>query len=305
MTNPAPTSPTQAEIEAMALLPCPFCGGDATYDHSESGRWSVGCDDINGDCMGFQTLQTFPRKVDATVAWNTRAQPAPEASADRFDDSLGVHVQANADRMAARMGCVFVPHERSDALPTKDRGIVEPEASAGGVMGADDLEDHGDGALEVHQWINRAYGTLPRDISARFTRFNMVVAYRAGQASAATPNTLAPEASAGGVIQADREAAIDLVSPREARDIAAGACDDHMLVQAFKRHRLTTTLNTLTARDRAVPDGWKLVPVEPTEAMVKALWRETLGGTMLSAERAARAMLAAAPDPHPQPKEAE
>ena len=55
----------------------------------------------------------------------------------------------------------------------------------------------------------------------------------------------APEASAGGVIQADREAAIDLVSPREARDIAAGACDDHMLVQAFKRHRLTTTPNTL------------------------------------------------------------
>jgi len=47
----------------------------------------------------------------------------------------------------------------------------------------------------------------------------------------------------------------------------------------------------------AVPKGWKLVPIEPTEAMIQAVWKATLGGSILSAERAARAMLASAPTP--------
>ncbi len=44
---------------------------------------------------------------------------------------------------------------------------------------------HGDGADDVHAWINRAYGVEPRDVTARFTRFNMVTAYRAGETEAA------------------------------------------------------------------------------------------------------------------------
>lgn len=46
-----------------------------------------------------------------------------------------------------------------------------------------------------------------------------------------------------------------------------------------------------------VPAGWVLVPVEPTHEMVEAVWKATLGGSMLAAERAARAMLSAVPTP--------
>lgn len=63
--------------QTEALKPCPFCGGGASFEHLESGRWSIGCADIDGDCMGFQSLQTFPRKADAIAAWNARATPSP------------------------------------------------------------------------------------------------------------------------------------------------------------------------------------------------------------------------------------
>ena len=74
------------------------------------------------------------------------------------------------------------------------------------------------------------------------------------------------------VIQADIDAALELVSPHEARRIKARTCDDHMLVQAFARHRLTFTTPTLgdmvlvpfmppcDARglhDDAKPDGYR------------------------------------------------
>lgn len=59
--------------EEQELRSCPFCGGGATFEHLENTRWSIGCADIDGDCMGFQSLQTFPRKADAIAAWNVRA----------------------------------------------------------------------------------------------------------------------------------------------------------------------------------------------------------------------------------------
>jgi len=49
-----------------------------------------------------------------------------------------------------------------------------------------------------------------------------------------------------------------------------------------------------------IPAGYVLVPVEPTEAMIQAVWKATLGGSLLAAERAARAMIAAA---HPSTQE--
>ena len=60
------------------LKPCPFCGGNATSEHPENARWSVGCSDIDGDCMGFQSLQTFARKAEAITAWNTRSPVTDE-----------------------------------------------------------------------------------------------------------------------------------------------------------------------------------------------------------------------------------
>lgn len=61
------------DIEREALLPCPFCGGEATFEHIPDGRWSIGCVDADGDCMGFQSFQTFTRKTEAAEAWNRRA----------------------------------------------------------------------------------------------------------------------------------------------------------------------------------------------------------------------------------------
>jgi len=57
--------------------------------------------------------------------------------------------------------------------------------------------------------------------------------------------TTSPTTDIQPVIQADIDAALELVSPHEARRIKARTCDDHMLVQAFARHRLTFTTPTL------------------------------------------------------------
>jgi len=62
--------------ELPPLKPCPFCGGKASYEEFE-GTWSVGCEDVDSNgievvCIGFQSLTTFARKIDAAAAWNRR-----------------------------------------------------------------------------------------------------------------------------------------------------------------------------------------------------------------------------------------
>ena len=69
--------------DAFDLLPCPFCGGEATFEDTGDGSWSVGCNDRQSDgitvlCMGYQSLTSFARKAEAIAAWNTRA-PGPTA----------------------------------------------------------------------------------------------------------------------------------------------------------------------------------------------------------------------------------
>ena len=71
-------------------------------------------------------------------------------------------------------------------------------------------------------------------------------------------------------------------------NIDAGACDDTTDARAY--------LAGCTAARR--PDGWVMVPREPTEAMIKAAWAD-LGDTYQRSTRnladAYRAMLSAAP----------
>lgn len=65
-----------------ALEPCPFCGGSATMEQTESNRWSVGCDNADEPtCMGYQSLTTFARRSEAVKAWNTRAAAPGEPCA--------------------------------------------------------------------------------------------------------------------------------------------------------------------------------------------------------------------------------
>lgn len=85
------------------LKPCPFCGGGATFEHLENGRWSVGCADMDGECMGFQSLQTFPRKADALKAWDKRVPTnAEHAFQAGFDAGFnGARGHSTKDHMAA------------------------------------------------------------------------------------------------------------------------------------------------------------------------------------------------------------
>ena len=62
--------------KAEALLPCPFCGGEARkwQDPSHSAAWFIGCDDGDRDCFGsFHWAET---EAEAIEAWNRRALPA-------------------------------------------------------------------------------------------------------------------------------------------------------------------------------------------------------------------------------------
>lgn len=55
------------------LAVCPWCGGPADFECLENGRFSVGCNDNNGECLGFQLMTTFATKREARDAWNTRS----------------------------------------------------------------------------------------------------------------------------------------------------------------------------------------------------------------------------------------
>lgn len=56
------------------LLPCPFCGGEATViDYRNDGLVGVGCS--NDTCLGFSGLGwSYKTETEAIAAWNTRAE---------------------------------------------------------------------------------------------------------------------------------------------------------------------------------------------------------------------------------------
>lgn len=55
------------------------------------------------------------------------------------------------------------------------------------------------------------------------------------------------------------------------------------------------------AQSERVPEGWQLVPVEPTQAMIRAGWKVGLMGMDREGPQAVyRAMLDAAPSPSKQ-----
>ena len=70
MTDPI-TTPAQMR-EAAALLPCPFCGGEAylSEDASHSRAYFIGCN--VEDCFG--EIHWEQTKAAAIAAWNRRAE---------------------------------------------------------------------------------------------------------------------------------------------------------------------------------------------------------------------------------------
>lgn len=118
------------------LLPCPFCGGEATLEEVtgmvDRIRWSPGCS--TEDCIGYQTMTTFQRQVDAIKAWNRRASPQPEATAAQFDyspwtppfyyDDLGTRIVDAKERIILDVrGWGFLTGKGQEAL-----GMTENKA---------------------------------------------------------------------------------------------------------------------------------------------------------------------------------
>lgn len=81
MTTPA------SQTEAVALEPCPFCGGRAGTMNM-SGYLSIGCT----NCGASPDRKAYAEAVDAIAAWNRRALPAPEVP-----EEGAVYTQAEFD----------------------------------------------------------------------------------------------------------------------------------------------------------------------------------------------------------------
>lgn len=73
------------------------------------------------------------------------------------------------------------------------------------------------------------------------------------------------------------------------------------VAQADHEARVLAQPEPVEIGEPAVPEGWKLVPVEPTEAMHKAAEREWDGRMSARSRGVWQAMLAAAPSPEGKP----
>jgi len=73
----------------MELKPCPFCGGEAVIEEVRRDvghdviRWSAGCKADEGSvegqpCVGYMSVMTYARRIDAANAWNRRAPTVNE-----------------------------------------------------------------------------------------------------------------------------------------------------------------------------------------------------------------------------------
>lgn len=109
------------EQKHTALLPCPFCGGSASMEQTESNRWSVGCDAADEpECMGYQSFTTFARRGEATKAWNTRAVNTYPAVSDLVEALEATQFGFNHRRCPVCAGWNVGPNGETDMAHTKD-----------------------------------------------------------------------------------------------------------------------------------------------------------------------------------------
>ncbi|RPH72683.1 MAG: hypothetical protein EHM78_01930 [Myxococcaceae bacterium] len=74
MTEPVIVPPIKGELQ-----PCPFCGSEAGLEHDSNGStiasWRAYCRDIRDGCpMGMTNTIGYPRRAEASAAWNKRAR---------------------------------------------------------------------------------------------------------------------------------------------------------------------------------------------------------------------------------------
>ena len=144
----------------LCPLPCPFCGGAAEVEDARgSGGWSVGCADQSGDCYGYQSLTTFPRKSEAIAAWNRRPSPVVGEGAVAWRYELAgsirqdkTYTRWSAPKLAFEPPCVPEGSVRNltplyaapSTIQTGDGGVREAVSRLEEIAGwfADDSVDH-------------------------------------------------------------------------------------------------------------------------------------------------------------------
>ena len=135
MTDPI-TTPAQMR-EAAALLPCPFCGGEAylSEDASHSRAYFIGCN--VEDCFG--EIHWEQTKAAAIANWNRRAAPTAQeaakvrvkaAIADQISEGIGAVLRKfcdSPDAAAARQYLHKMPESDWNTLIDM---LAEESASA-------------------------------------------------------------------------------------------------------------------------------------------------------------------------------
>lgn len=86
--------PVIIEAKEGELLPCPFCGSPASFEHDatgSAGAWRVYCRDTTGQtaddgcAIALTNSDDYARRCDAAAAWNKRVHPpAQEAQRERM-----------------------------------------------------------------------------------------------------------------------------------------------------------------------------------------------------------------------------
>ena len=119
---------SQADTEAVELLPCPFCGGDARHSLYVRDGGKVQC--TNDKCYA-NTFQFNPSgNTKAIAAWNTRTPPIDvEAVArDLFDFLCRKYVQRSNERQQS-MGLQYTEAETHDLAKEIARFIAAMRAN--------------------------------------------------------------------------------------------------------------------------------------------------------------------------------
>lgn len=160
MTDASPIAPTgtKDQIEREALLPCPFCGGDAaTWVQSPGNVGVCGCLDREKSCMirpgiGFYVNDSSGREW-AIQRWNRRAMP-PAAHDEEEERLRGLEANTYAASKAA-FNYLAAERDAIRAEKAKLEGLVETLAEALSAIDPAwklDCELRANALAEYHKW---------------------------------------------------------------------------------------------------------------------------------------------------------
>lgn len=261
-------------MQSEALKPCPFCGGNnLRFRISDIEGWiahveCTDCDDMLGPMSEWKHDEKEDAEKDATAVWNKRA--AIEAALSAAERELPYHCDV----------CTVAGHGDAPCSPLCDRSApsVAVKALEWNPFRADTpfgyyhIDDQTDRSSEE---LNGRPPFLLSGSRLDLTRHSTLEAAKAAA-------------------QADYEARIRSALSAQVQDVAD-------MPQSPWPASDWAIARIKELEGQAVPEGWKLVPVEPTEEMEKAGRKEaadcddTYGSSLFSAAEIYRAMLAAAP----------